>query len=412
MTSAIPSPLPKHPGEPHKRSRPEDARDRPPVLVVDDEVRIVELLRGELGRIYRVFTATSGTEALEILQREFIIVLLADQRMPEMSGTQLMERVVQTHPDIIRILLTGHTDTKALLDAVNKGQVYRCVSKPWEPEELKIILRQAIERYELMEQNRLLVEDLKARNSDLYEALQELRKVQEEALRSERLSMVGRMANMIVHDIKNPLTAVLGMTDMLLEARVSNEGKKNHYYKMIRSEAERVLRMVHEILDYVRGEGPALNLEICPLPELMEEVAQEIEHCLVGTAIRMRTASQCSARLPLDRQKFKRILHNLAVNAIEAMQNGGELLLSSSRDHQSILIRVSDTGKGIPEPLRATIFDPFVTEGKEHGSGLGLAIVKRLVEAHRGQVFLESSGRQGTTFCIRLALPEQKEAGS
>jgi signal transduction histidine kinase len=375
---------------------------------VDDEVRIVELLRRELGRSYRVFTATSGREALEILEREFFVVVLADQRMPEMSGTKLMEHIVQRYPHTIRILLTGYTDTNALVDAINKGQVYRYVSKPWEPEELKIILRQGIERYELMEQNRLLFEDLKVKNTELCEALQELRKAQDEVLRSERLSMVGRMANMIVHDIKNPLTAVLGLTDMLLEARLGTEDKKHQYYRMIRSEGERILGMVREILEYVRGEGPALNLESCPLPELIEEVGREIEHGLNGTGIRLRIESRCSGNVPLDREKFKRVLHNLATNAKEAMEEGGELLLSTCQENECVWIRVSDTGRGIQKTLETHLFEPFVTEGKEHGSGLGLTIVKRLVEAHHGQISLESSSPQGTTFCIRLELAEHQ----
>ncbi|MEW6440957.1 MAG: hybrid sensor histidine kinase/response regulator, partial [bacterium] len=389
-----------------------EARDRTPVLVVDDEIRIVELLRRELGRSYRVFTATSGQEALAVLDREFVVVVLADQRMPEMTGTRLMEEVLSKYPHTIRILLTGYTDTHALVEAINKGQVYRYVSKPWEPEELHIILRQGVERYELLEQNRLLIHDLRDKNLELQKALEELRKAQEEFVRFERLSTVGKMANMIVHDIKNPLTSVLGLTDMLLASRVESEEKKIHYYRMIRTEAERILRMVREILEYVRGDGPRIDLVTCSVEAFVRQVAQEIEQYLEGSNVRLRLVNRGSGQVRLDPERFKRVFHNLAANAREAMPEGGDLILSVDCEEDSLLFRVADTGAGIPEALRETIFEPFFTQGKQHGSGLGLTIVKRLVEAHHGRVDLESSGAAGTTFCIRLSLDRPEPAAA
>jgi signal transduction histidine kinase len=389
---------------PLRSERPLKSLKHHGILVVDDEVRIVELLHRELGRAYKVFTATSGEEALKILDKEPIVLVIADQRMPGMSGTELMERIVQSYPDIIRILLTGYTDLNALVDAINRGQVYRYISKPWEPEELKIIVQQSIERYELREENRFLIEDLKKKNIELRHALQELQKAQNELIRAERLSTIGKMANMIVHDFKNPLTSLLGMTDLLLTCRIDDEERKNQYYKIIRKETERIIQMVHEILEYVKGEGPVLNREHQDLQKFMEEVYQEIGHYLTGSGIEVQLGNVSPGSILLDEKHFRRVLYNLATNAREAMKEGGTLTLSVAVEQDHALFRVSDTGKGIPEQLQEKIFEPFFTTGKCTGLGLGLAIVKRIVESHKGEITIESSNENGTTFCIRIPL--------
>lgn len=388
-------------GETNQR-RPLKLVTKRKILVVDDEARIVELLRRELGRLYRVYTATSGEEALEVLDREPIVLVIADQRMPGMTGTELMERVVERSPETMRILLTGYTDLNALVDAINRGQVYRYISKPWEPEELKIVVKQSMERYELREQNLALVKDLRERNLELREAMEELKRAQRELLRSERHSAIGKMANMIVHDLKNPLTSILGLTDTLLSIPIQDDQKRLEYYSMIRNESDRILRMVQEILEYVRGETPSLSLQAVELGGYLEEVRQEIQRFLNGTSIQFAFQMEDPGLVRLDPERFKRAIHNLVGNARDAMKAGGSLRLSVQGEDGHVCFRVTDTGGGIPEELQENVFEPFFTRGKATGSGLGLAIVKRIVDAHHGEIVLESSGEAGTTFLIRI----------
>jgi len=376
------------------------------ILAVDDEPRIVQLLRRELGREYRVFTAGGGSEALKILEAEDVTLIIADQRMPEMNGSELMEKVVERRPETVRILLTGYTDLNALVDAVNRGQIYRYVSKPWEPEELKIIVRQGIERFELEDRNRTLIRDLKTKNVELFEALEILKKTQMELLRAERLSVIGKMTNMIVHDLKNPLTSVLGLSSLLQSMPGMEEDKRRSYYRLIHDESERILRMVQDILRFVRGGRMEVSLAPCDLNAYLGEVQAEIQASLNGSGICFRMEPQNGSRVLLDTEQMKRAIHNLAANAREAMEPGGELCIRVAEDREHVLLRVSDTGKGIPAELQQSIFEPFFTRGKHTGNGMGLAIVKQIVEAHNGDVRLESSNDSGTTFCIRLPLLE------
>jgi len=365
-------------------------------------VRILELLRRELGRLYRVHITTSAGEALEILAREPIALAIVDQRMPEMSGTELMTRIVSRRPEVVRILLTGYTDLTALVEAINQGQVYRYISKPWEPEELKILVKQGLEKYELEKQNHFLIRDLKRKNYELYRMIDELKRAQADLLRAERLSTVGKMTNMIVHDLKNPLTSIMGLSELLLSAPMVDAEKRNAYYRMINEEGSRILKMTHEILEYVRGEAPEIDHVARSLDEYLEEFRQEAEACLSGSGIALRFQAEASGPVLLDPDRFKRALLNLLDNAREAMAGGGRLTISTAEVKEQVFLRVSDTGSGIPQEAQPYLFEPFFTLGKRNGSGMGLAIVKRIVEAHGGEVRLESSGPGGSTFCIRL----------
>ncbi len=142
------------------------------VLIVDDEPDILESLRLTFEDDYEVLTASSGREGLETLRREQVAVMVVDQRMPEMSGAAFLEQAVALAPRAMRIMLTGYTDMDALVSAVNSGELYRYVAKPWEAEELKMDVRRAVERYEMAaELDRRYEEILR-----LNEALEEARK--------------------------------------------------------------------------------------------------------------------------------------------------------------------------------------------------------------------------------------------
>ena len=120
------------------------------LLIVDDEKEILRSLSLTFMQDYEVFTASSGIEALAILERQDIALILADQRMPEMTGVELLTKVFQINPNAIRIILTGYTDTAALIEAINQGQIYRYITKPWDRQELRITIKRALENYEVV----------------------------------------------------------------------------------------------------------------------------------------------------------------------------------------------------------------------------------------------------------------------
>lgn len=139
------------------------------ILVVDDEVANVRLLKRVLGDEYETLLAYSGAEGLGLLKEHDVSLIITDQRMPGMSGVQLLEQSLLVRPDAIKILLTGYTDVQALIDAINAGHVYKYIPKPWDADELKLTVRRALEAFELKKNNDQLIIDLKQALAQLEE---------------------------------------------------------------------------------------------------------------------------------------------------------------------------------------------------------------------------------------------------
>ena len=140
---------------------------RTKILIIDDEPANLRLLRRVLGDDYEIFAAQSGQEGLEMLKQEDICLIITDQRMPGMSGVQVLEASQAICPEAIKILLTGYTDIQALIDAINSGNVYKYVQKPWDAEDLKLTVKRAVETYDLRRRNHQLVIELQSTLSQL-----------------------------------------------------------------------------------------------------------------------------------------------------------------------------------------------------------------------------------------------------
>lgn len=135
---------------------------KPPILLVDDEPEMLFSLKGLLRREFDLHTAESGKEAMEILGRQEIHVVMTDQRMPEMTGVELVRRVKCQYPEAIRIVFTGYADIKSVVDAINRGGLYRYITKPWDPDDLIDLLRQAAAEYEKIVESKQLLCDMRA----------------------------------------------------------------------------------------------------------------------------------------------------------------------------------------------------------------------------------------------------------
>jgi DNA-binding NtrC family response regulator len=134
---------------------------RHPVLIVDDEPDILYSLRDLLRREFDLHTALNAHQALQILEWQPIHVVLADQRMPGVTGVDLLDRIRREHPEVVRLIFTGYADIKAVIDAINKGSVYHYLTKPWDPDELRLVLRRACDHYEQVGERQHLLRDLR-----------------------------------------------------------------------------------------------------------------------------------------------------------------------------------------------------------------------------------------------------------
>lgn len=137
------------------------------VLYVDDEVNNLTAFKANFRRLFEIFTAESAEEGKKVLEENEIEIVISDQRMPVTSGVEFFESIKEEFPDAVRVLLTGYADIKAVIDAINKGQVYRYLTKPWDNEEMKLVLFNAYEVYSLRKENKVLTKSLLQANQQL-----------------------------------------------------------------------------------------------------------------------------------------------------------------------------------------------------------------------------------------------------
>lgn len=137
------------------------------ILILDDQIEILNSLERQLREDYKIYTVSSGMDALKLMEKKDFAVVLADQRMPGMTGVEFLEKSLTIQPEIVKILITAYADIQASIEAINKGQIYYYISKPWEPDELRLIVQKAVEHYTLQQKNRELANELIKANQQL-----------------------------------------------------------------------------------------------------------------------------------------------------------------------------------------------------------------------------------------------------
>ncbi|MBM3265979.1 MAG: hypothetical protein FJY97_21520, partial [candidate division Zixibacteria bacterium] len=231
--------------------------------------------------------------------------------------------------------------------------------------------------------------------------IQENKSLETSKIQAERLAVVGQMASSIIHDIRSPLAIIRGYAELAVVGSVTVE-RRQRFAATITGEVGRLRDMALELQEFSEG---AQTIQLAPVS--LEDIVQEVVSFLEGNfkerGIHILTHIHYSGPLMLDASRIRRVFHNLAVNAADAMPDGGTFMISATALSDYVHVEIHDTGRGIPEEIRDRIFEPFVTYGKPHGTGLGLAVVKRIVEEHNSQISV-TTGTTGTTFTLRFPI--------
>ncbi len=441
--------------------KPERGAEGHVILLVDDEENILTaLLRLLRKENYRILTALSGEQGLKLLKETEVQLVVSDQRMPGMSGIELLRAIRKESPDTIRIMLTGYSDLKVAEEAINKGEVYRFLTKPWNDEDLKAAIRQGLECYDLEEKNKELLEltrrlneELKELNQNLEQLVEEktrkLKESQEQLIQSEKMAALGLLVGGVAHEINNPLAGILGLTQLLLK-----EGRPDpsiyQDLKDIEALALKCKSIVEGLLSFSRQQSTEARKE-WEIGQVIKRTLSIFEHqaSLQGVKIIPELSSDLPS-VSINFNQIQQVLLNLLTNACQAMPEGGELKIATrcqmsdgrynktpktknlgvrgkvaKNSHESsdscpperakgsqsnfVEIIVSDTGQGIPPENLGKIFDPFFTTKEEgEGIGLGLAVSYGIIQEHNGSIRAESEPGKGTSFTI--SLPASRES--
>ncbi|MFB6263797.1 MAG: GAF domain-containing protein [Bradymonadaceae bacterium] len=231
------------------------------------------------------------------------------------------------------------------------------------------------------------------------------RRHREKQKKQERLATIGQALSGVLHDFKSPASIISGYVQLMVSA--DDQSTREEYAERIQQQFDHFNQMIRELLVYARGESKIV-LKERQLADYVDEIEQLLEEELANQGVNLSVEVDGQGTVQFDVAKINRAVLNLARNAAEATPEGGEVALRVSREDDGWLsFEVSDDGDGIPEEIRDTLYESFVTEGKEHGTGLGLAIVKKVVDDLNGMIDFETERGEGTTFSLRI--PQGRE---
>jgi signal transduction histidine kinase len=252
--------------------------------------------------------------------------------------------------------------------------------------------------------NEYFVENLRERNLELERTNEALQEAQEELLMKDRLSTLGKFSSLILHDIRNPLSVLRSLAEMILMHSGERTKVERNARKIITA-ADRVNQIASELLDYSRGEI-RLNMTVVNLRDLFGQLEETVGEKFRSRGITLQSNIQVAEPVIMDGQRMFRVFLNLADNARKAMPQGGRFSISAAKSDQSLVFEVSDTGVGMSPEVQRRIFEPFFSFSEAGGTGLGMSIVKSVVEAHHGTLAVHSAPKSGTTFRVTLPIIE------
>jgi signal transduction histidine kinase len=379
------------------------------LLILDDEENILKSIqRIFMGDSFEIAATSDPQEAFKILAKEKIKVVLSDYRMPTITGVQFLKHVKEQYPDTVRILFTGYADVSTAEEAINISHVYRFVNKPWNVGELKGVIYQAMQYYDLVVENRKLFESTIEKNEQLEIVNRKLKAMYE---------LQKDFSSTISHELRTPLASIKLAVDIVLSgtAGVLTDYQKDFLTKAKLS-VDRLKLLIDDILDLSKLEygGLKLNKQPFDVNALIKETVQIHEALAKDHGLELKASLALTLpHIPIDHHRINQVINNLIINAINYTETGEiELITKMHEDTNYVEICVCDTGIGIDENDVSKLFRKFQQLGdpakrKTGGTGLGLAICKEIIEQHGGKIWVKSKKGQGSQFYFVLPLVNQ-----
>jgi len=387
-------------------------RRRPSILLVDDEPENLEVYIALLDDVADVHTACTGAQALSLLDRGCEVdLVIADQRMPGITGVELLKKIAEQYPSIVRIVLTAYSDIEPMMGAINQAKSWRFLIKPCDPEELRATVIEAVHVKSRVDLLRDLNQLLTERRDALNDALSQLRVAQDQLLSLERLSTVGPAVAGIVHNLRNLSTLM-----SFVMAEITRHDVPNSVLESVRAaqtSMESLIELLENVHQLARPEDLDLKLVATDMNRFLGATAALGMMQTGGYPVCAESTESILARIDVDR--MRQGLLALVDNAVRASRSREPVKITAktvpppeggnggAKSEQWLCIEVADTGCGMDNSTLLRASEPFFSGFLPPRLGLGLELARLAARAHGGCVEIESEPGHGTV--ARLLVP-------
>ncbi len=375
------------------------------VLYVDDEEKALVAFERAFSDSFRIYTATNAQDGLKLIQQhgDDIGILMTDQRMPGEKGVWLLERARQLRPRMLRILVTAFTDMEAAIEAVNSGAIYKYVSKPWDPVQLELNLRQGLEFFMVQ--------------SERDQLLREKMSVLRNMMIADRIVSLGLLAAGLSHHIKNSMVAVKTFLELapikMAEEKASTEGLRDpdfwkEYHHNVQSQIEKINSLLADLRTASDNSTGTPFADEIKLEPALADILTGLQPAFAARQIEVE--NKIPQNLPVirvDQPKFNRLFELLFKDELAMLPAGSRIQLSAEEttfnDRPAVAIRLTDNGPALPKDALRVVLDPF-TGGAPSEYGINLMACFFIAHHHGGTIEADSLPDGGNTFILRLPL--------
>jgi signal transduction histidine kinase len=368
---------------------------------------------------FEILTASSGAQGLEVLKNNpDVIVILSDQKMEGMSGNDFLAESQKIIPDAIRIIVSAYSDVELLMESINRGQIYKFILKPFEIDALRITIKRAAEHYH--------------HKKAFEKAYHELEMTQQQLIRSEKMSLLGKLMSGLAHELGNPVAnirhasslaghewmdlkeffsrilkaeSVADITDLKLFAQERNIFQSVEDFEAILRTIQNASSFASDIIKDLRGFSRLDDAQWADV-SLKDQIDRAIHLVQAKYKFNIEFHKDLKILSPIKGLPgpLTQVIVNIINNSAQSIETNGHIWIKTwMNDHNMANISIRDNGKGIPKEHLDKIFElGFTTKTEEEGTGLGLAICQGIIEKHKGTISLTSEEGKGTEFIISL----------